>query len=151
MKFQKGHKIWLGKKHSKESIQKMIKTRQKTQQQQRLDGVRRYFIPNYWRKKFQLYDLLGGAKCVRCGITDVLVLQFDHIKSSGNKDLIALPMMNRYLEQPILAKETLQVLCANCNWRKRYTNLEASHRGSGDYIYIKHIQYINEKFTKPSL
>ena len=72
--------------------------------------------------------LILGEKCCRCGFNDPRALQFDHIsgggvrerKRTGNK---------RYHYRKILREMAqgvyrIQVLCANCNWIKRYENDE---------------------------
>jgi len=84
---------------------------------------------NYRDKlKNRLYSILGGSKCVRCGFSDVRALQFDHIKGGGRKDLLrftnSCQMHLFYSNNPDEAKETLQVLCANCNWIKKNENKE---------------------------
>ena len=57
-----------------------------------------------------------GRKCVRCGFDDIRALQIDHINNDGYKE-------NRVkMYHKILRGDTegYQVLCANCNWIKRY-------------------------------
>ena len=67
-------------------------------------------------KKLGVYSLLGG-ECRECGIKDERVLQIDHRYSDGNKE--------RGLTRTQLYKKVMnnsrryQLLCANCNWKKR--------------------------------
>lgn len=72
--------------------------------------------------RYQLFDVLGHT-CVKCGFVDKRALQIDHINGGGMEDRknkgSATAMYKYYVEHPELAKERLQVLCANCNWIKR--------------------------------
>lgn len=81
----------------------------------------------------EILDLLGGQKCIRCGFTDWRALQVDHINGDGCRD-------QRFKSSgtgpnywsfrawlmlyPEKAKLVYQILCANCNWIKRYENGE---------------------------
>ena len=71
---------------------------------------------------------LLGMKCVKCGFSDERALVLDHVKGGGLKELAVFAgnkMMYRYyLNHPTLARQRLQVLCANCNAIKRYENGE---------------------------
>lgn len=64
---------------------------------------------------------------MRCGFSDVRALQFDHINGGGNQDLRirgTSSMYAFYIKNPEITKSTLQVLCANCNWIKRWEKNE---------------------------
>jgi len=61
-------------------------------------------------------NILGGAICCKCGFSDIRALQFDHINDDGQKDRGSSVVKYKfYVDRPELAKETLQVYCANCN------------------------------------
>ena len=62
-----------------------------------------------------------GGKCVRCGFSDPRALQIDHIYGKGSY-----PRMysNSLPWDMLLNPEKFQLLCANCNWIKRYENNE---------------------------
>lgn len=69
--------------------------------------------------------LFLGGKCFTCGFSDIRALQIDHIEGGGTKLNKTISWSKRYLE--ILAgKNTVkvQILCANCNWIKRWENKE---------------------------
>ena len=68
-----------------------------------------------WKQKAELLQNLGG-KCLSCGITDIRVLDIDHIDASKKTkpDLKRYPSYIRFKlwEQD---KGNLQILCANCH------------------------------------
>ena len=71
-----------------------------------------------------------GNKCIRCGIIDWLVLQIDHVNGGGTKE--GKKFKNRFMFHKKIARGEIetscyQILCANCNWIKRYENNETTH------------------------
>jgi len=93
--------------------------------------------PEYSKKQYQkakdwkreLIHLLGGYVCKKCGYNkNEFALQIDHINGHGSDDVRLFknrPQMYRYyLKNPIIAKEKLQMLCANCNMIKMHENKE---------------------------
>lgn len=82
----------------------------------------------------EILQLLGGERCVHCGYDkDWRALQIDHIKGGGKKDSRTsggntnLWALRRWLKKnPNGWQGTYQVLCANCNWIKRFENGEHS-------------------------
>jgi hypothetical protein len=80
------------------------------------------------RVRAKVLSLLGD-KCKHCGITDKRVLQIDHIDGGGAKELRAIGNTYKYLklilQMPIFdALQKYQLLCANCNWIKKFENNE---------------------------
>ena len=73
----------------------------------------------YEQLRQSLMKILGGAVCIKCGFNDSRVLQFEHIHNDGYVDKKRFNrydlMMRFYIENPIRARETLQVYCSNCN------------------------------------
>ena len=65
-----------------------------------------------------------GSMCVECGIEDIRVLQIDHIHGGGSKEFKKIG--NRAVYRKIIAGEVgeFQLLCANCNWIKRFEQEE---------------------------
>ena len=74
-----------------------------------------------------LIDGLGGSKCTQCGITDIDVLTLDHLHGGGSRERKSLggydPLLRYYSSHPGAARENLQVLCRNCNWRRHLARL----------------------------
>lgn len=83
-------------------------------------------------KKLEAINILGG-KCVKCDFSDIRALQIDHINGGGNVELKYKTSRSSYLKSVIESflnnENKYQVLCANCNWIKRYENNE-----NGQYI-----------------
>jgi len=66
-----------------------------------------------------------GNKCKKCGFSDWRTLQVDHVNGGGGKEKRELGgsrtgLLKRIKETP----EKYQLLCANCNWIKKYENHE---------------------------
>ena len=71
-------------------------------------------------------NILGG-RCVTCGFSDERALQIDHINGGGKKEIQKTTTYSRHkwiINNPDEAKKKYQILCANCNWIKRYENKE---------------------------
>lgn len=83
--------------------------------------------------RLKTLNILGG-KCKRCGFSDFRALQIDHIKGDGSKDTRM--GGGRYYKHILEMTEEdrnkkYQLLCANCNWIKRYENGEERRREHG--------------------
>lgn len=77
-------------------------------------AAKRDRLTNLNREK--IIDYLSTHPCVSCGETDIVVLQFDHLrdKAKGISELIS-----SYSWETISKEiEKCQVLCANCHARK---------------------------------
>lgn len=68
------------------------------------------------KKRVEILDFMEG-KCIFCGFSDYRALQVDHINGCGKKN-----RLDRYALFVDIKKNThkYQLLCANCNWIKRY-------------------------------
>jgi hypothetical protein len=63
------------------------------------------------------------------GCTDIDLLQIDHINGGGSKEQRELGRtenIRRKILQMKNPETEYQILCANCNWKKRYTNKEVT-------------------------
>lgn len=108
------------------------------------DRIKRYCLANkdrfkkqskilregYYNLKLQIFSLLGG-KCKHCGFSDRRALQIDHVNGGGGQEIRTLGTGPKYYNHVLLsismAENRYQLLCANCNWIKRFENNE--HRG----------------------
>lgn len=77
------------------------------------------------RLRKQVIKHLGG-KCNRCGFDDWRALQIDHREGGGHRERVKLANSTHRLYKKVLADTSgkYQLLCANCNWIKRYENKE---------------------------
>lgn len=106
-----------------------------------LEHGRRYYEADKERKRVEqcertrerrhvMIELLG-RKCRHCGFSDLRALQIDHRNGNGsklNKDLgIGSSSDPRFYRYVISHPEDFQLLCANCNWIKRYEEKEVNH------------------------
>ena len=69
-----------------------------------------------------------GGKCIRCDFSDIRALQIDHINGGGSKerkDRDFIGNFHKHVINSFIKKDNIyQLLCANCNWIKRYENNE---------------------------
>ena len=74
----------------------------------------------------KVVDCLGG-KCIKCGFNDIRALQIDHINGGGYQEMKNLSAKQRYklvLQSTQNKEKKYQLLCANCNWIKRFEDKE---------------------------
>jgi hypothetical protein len=88
-------------------------------------GVRESRYLDYLLLKQKAFESLGN-KCCKCGFTDHRALQIDHINGGGNKEISSIKTHGVY-KKVIVNPEKYQLLCANCNWIKRYEDRELTY------------------------
>lgn len=79
-------------------------------------------------EKKKVMDAMGG-KCVQCGFNNYKALQIDHINGDGHLDKnggrgYGFKYYTRVLTSFLNKEGRYQLLCANCNWIKRFDNKE---------------------------
>lgn len=91
---------------------------------------KKYSLEKYKVKdlRIAIIDRLG-RKCVKCGFSDIRALQIDHKEGGGKKEINSFKGNYRNYYRMILGTnlERFQILCANCNWIKRYENNECKN------------------------
>jgi len=65
-----------------------------------------------------------GSVCCTCGFSDHRALQLDHVNGGGTKESKAIGKLGVYRKALRDTEGLYQLLCANCNWIKRFENLE---------------------------
>ena len=110
---------------------------QKRYRENNMDRIRKNNDNSNHKKRKEVVDLLGG-KCKRCGFDDMRALQIDHIKGGGYKEIKNIHSRERIR----LVKESIknnenkyQLLCANCNWIKRYEDKQKRELGGAPRKY----------------
>lgn len=94
------------------------------------EHLREYKRKQCARRRIELKDEIYarlGNKCVQCGFTDIRAVQIDHVRDNGAAERRTLGRDITYLVAVLKSvqekgSEEYQLLCANCNWIKRYTN-----------------------------
>ena len=85
-------------------------------------------MKEYARKwRIRVIMFLGG-KCEHCGNNDNRVLQVDHVNGGGNKERKMFATNNAVVavKRIFNSPERYQLLCANCNWIKRWERGECN-------------------------
>lgn len=77
------------------------------------------------KKRAEIIDFLGG-ECVRCGFDDWRALQVDHVNGDGHihRKQDGTTFTSKLFRTIVEDPKRFQLLCANCNWIKRYENNE---------------------------
>ena len=68
-----------------------------------------------------------GGRCNECGFDDIRALQIDHVSGGGQRAHGEKNVYQTYKNAVVDDGRKYQVLCANCNWIKRFKRGE--HRG----------------------
>lgn len=78
----------------------------------------------------QAYESLGG-RCRRCGFKDPRALQIDHVDGHGVAEIVyhqeragKVAYYKKVIRSIAMGEKKYQLLCANCNWIKRWENGE---------------------------
>jgi hypothetical protein len=75
-------------------------------------------------RRWACLDAMGG-KCVQCGFNDYKALQIDHVNGGGCAEFRAIGSNTvTYFKKVLASPDEYQLLCANCNWIKKYDNDE---------------------------
>lgn len=102
------------KKHAEKLILKSRTNYQRFKSWYQDNGYTNSFV-----KRIELIEIFGG-RCIKCLNDDWRVLQIDHINGGGSKERKTFSSPHMYRKHILLNVENYQLLCANCNWIKRY-------------------------------
>jgi len=76
------------------------------------------------KKRHEFIQAMGGC-CDRCGFSDERALQVDHVNGGGSSEHKGLNRSTTsYYKMVLKNTEKFQLLCANCQWIKRWENDE---------------------------
>ena len=85
-----------------------------------------------------------GSFCVKCGQSDASVLHVDHIaggahklRKAGKLNERTTANYNLIAKHPGRARRELQLLCANCNWVKRWESKELARKKTPNLFEAK--------------
>ena len=72
----------------------------------------------------------GVLECIKCSFSDIRALQVDHVNGGGMAEVRNSKFRNpeRYAKHIAKNPKNYQLLCANCNWIKKYENKEHKKR-----------------------
>jgi hypothetical protein len=90
-----------------------------------------------WKYKQQAIAFLGG-KCVVCGITDMRILQINHVNGGGSKENMFGEAMYKAIIQGTRIIEDLDVRCANHNLLYEY---ESGRRRTPSWFIEEEVPY----------
>ena len=129
------HKDWVAKHEHRKEVEraytKIYRARPEIRQRIRFQR-RQYYRRNYYELKRLLFDHYSGGdiKCACCGEREIVFLSLDHIVGSSKADRKRFG--DHFMWYRWLVKNgyppSLQVLCMNCNWGRRYNGI-CPHRG----------------------
>lgn len=73
------------------------------------------------RIRQKLFEYLSDKKCIDCGETDPIVLDFDHIDKNTKFKSVSQMLCGHYCWERILEEiQKCEIRCANCHRRRTY-------------------------------
>ena len=127
-KYREDNRLWL-RVYSKNWYHKTKERRRELMRDYRKrnrEKIQQQQILNNKKRRMEILSMIG-TKCVKCGFDDYRALHIDHVNGGGNKErkTHSHSWSYKFWKNALVErKEDYQVLCANCNWIKRYENKE---------------------------
>ena len=94
-------------------------------------SVRSEYMKKYTSDLRKLVLSILGDKCIKCGFDDYRALQVDHVNGGGIKEMResgirggSAVYWRNVIKSIKIDERKYQLLCANCNWIKRFINKE---------------------------
>jgi len=114
----------MNKKERKKEYERLYYLKNKKE----IDIYRKDWLKNIKKQRRNEIIRLLGNKCIICGYKG-LALQIDHINGGGRREFLKCSKRparyyKKILESIKRNEGKYQLLCANCNWEKRYKNNE---------------------------
>lgn len=125
---QKAHKWYRKNKKQYNTKKKIYKAKHNEEYARYAKSHQRYYLESLFIYALDIICNNTSHKCKKCAQQDLRCLHFDHINGSGTKER-AIGYAPYYLYIWIInhikqARKKYQVLCVNCNMRKRWINKE---------------------------
>lgn len=125
----------------KNEINNRHKNYYKNHRESLLSNSKKYKKERRRKIKQEIFELLGGQCTNPYGLhdkqfRDIQCLQIDHINGGGKRDIQRFKSTELYFEyilnQIQAGSKDYQLLCANCNWKKRWENGECNGKKKND-------------------
>lgn len=129
--FKKGHILGFKKGYipwNKGLKYKLIKNKEDRENNCMIRTKDKSYNREYYKKQRLEVIKKLGEKCCKCGFNDKRALQIDHINGGGIKERKRKDYYSIYTEIMTTNQKKYQLLCANCNWIKKYENNENPYR-----------------------
>ena len=140
--FKKGNTINVGKKYSQErrdnisNATRIAMENHRGEKSYNWNGgklAQRERALNFLRNRRMMVLKTLGSVCAKCGFSDARALQIDHIDGGGyierkDKTKTRTTYHKRVMESFLAGENKYQLLCANCNWIKRFENNEVRRK-----------------------
>jgi len=82
---------------------------------------RRRFISEH---KQRLREILESSKCVDCGIDNILVLEFDHVRGEKNGNVTTMINAGCSWQTALEEIDKCEIVCANCHRIRTYSRMK---------------------------
>ena len=110
-----------------------ILERQRRYNLTRIAANRAYQKTRWGRQRYDVMVFVAGPhglQCRRCGYDEYPALQIDHVNGGGRAELREFKDNRKYLEHIKQNPTNYQILCANCNWLKKYEKGEHPNKNT---------------------
>ena len=98
--------------YNKKNYQKHLKEKQDYQKK-------------HWNNiKIRTMTAIGELLCSKCGYDDIRALHIDHLNGNGTQHRKSFTSNKKFMAYVEMNPKEFQILCANCNYIKRYENKE---------------------------
>ena len=102
---------------------------------ERLNAYKRNIIESLYIYALDIICQSQEHRCKLCGESDLRCLQFDYINGNGRNEARSYGRLYVWIRNnPEQARQKFQILCCNCNWRKRWINNEFGRKTKREVI-----------------
>ena len=74
-----------------------------------------YSLGKYHSRQYKLMEMMGGAKCQRCGYESYVAIQFHHVDPDEKVETVTNLCQSKYFEPAIQEADKCALLCSNCH------------------------------------